>query len=329
MDKTFDIVALGELLIDFTYAGTSENGMALFEQNPGGAPANMLTAASHMKMKTGFIGKVGADMHGEFLKQTLVQEGISTAGLIVDDKVFTTLAFVGIGAEGERIFSFARKPGADTMLRPDELNQTLLTDCRIFHIGSLSLTDEPAKDATYEALRIARQAGAAISYDPNYRASLWRDPATAKDEISRLLPYADFLKVSDEESLLITGEADYKKAVPLLLAQGPAVVAVTLGAEGVYVASRHGSTQVSAFPVRAIDTTGAGDCFWGGFLSSYLCSKKAPDQLQIKDLTQFARFGNGAAALCVQQRGGIPSIPFPQAVRELIGMVSSVISGKE
>ncbi len=320
MGKTFDIIALGELLVDFTYAGTSENGMTLFEQNPGGAPANMLTAASHMKRKTGFIGKVGTDMHGVFLKQTLDREGINTDGLVMDDQVFTTLAFVGIGAGGEREFSFARKPGADTLLRPEELNRDLLRDCRIFHVGSLSLTNEPARSATIEALRLASDAGAMISYDPNYRASLWCDHETAKKEISSLIPYTDIMKVSDEESYLITGEPDYKKAAKQILEQGPKVLAITLGSDGVYTATREGGCHVPAFPVQAIDTTGAGDCFWGGFLSGYLGSGKTPDELQTTDLAQFARFGNGAAALCVQKRGGIPSIPFAQAVRKLIGI---------
>lgn len=172
MEKEVDIVALGELLIDFTEAGYGASGMKLFEQNPGGAPANLLTVVSHMGFKTSFIGKVGNDMHGLFLKRTLEQEGIGTDSLIVDDSVFTTLAFVEIDKNGERNFSFARKPGADTQLKAEELNQELLKNCKIFHFGSLSLTDDPAKKATQEAVRIAGDAGAVISYDPNYRASL-------------------------------------------------------------------------------------------------------------------------------------------------------------
>lgn len=323
MEKQFDIIALGELLVDFTYAGTSENGMVLFEQNPGGAPANMLTSASHMGAKTGFVGKVGTDMHGLFLKQTLEREKIDTTGLIMDDAAFTTLAFVGIGADGERAFSFARKPGADTLLKVEEIKRSLLENCRVFHVGSLSLTNEPVRSTTMEAVHISKNAGAVISYDPNYRASLWPDEARAKKEMCSLIPYADIMKVSDEESKLITGETDYKEAAAVILEQGPKIVAVTLGAEGVYITDGKSGRCVSGFPVRAIDTTGAGDCFWGGFLSRYLTSGKAPGELQIEELAQFARFGNGAAALCVQHRGGIPSIPFKEAVEKTISTFRS------
>lgn len=171
MAREVDIAALGELLIDFTEAGYSKDGMKLFEQNPGGAPANLLTVASHMGYKTAFIGKVGTDMHGAFLKKTLQKEGIDTTALIEDEHYFTTLAFVEIDENGERNFSFARKPGADTQLRKEELDKELLRNCKIFHFGSLSLTDEPARSATLEAVKTAKETGALISYDPNYRAS--------------------------------------------------------------------------------------------------------------------------------------------------------------
>ena len=169
MEEKVDIVALGELLIDFTEAGHSQGGRKLFEQNPGGAPANLLTVASHFGYRTSFIGKVGNDMHGKFLKKTLQTEGINTDAIVEDPDYFTTLAFVEIGENGERNFSFARKPGADTQLKKEELDQTLISGCRIFHFGSLSLTDEPAESTTIEAVKMAKAAGALISYDPNYR----------------------------------------------------------------------------------------------------------------------------------------------------------------
>lgn len=174
MEEKVDIVALGELLIDFTEAGHSQGGRKLFEQNPGGAPANLLTVASHFGYRTSFIGKVGNDMHGKFLKRTLQTEGINTDAIVEDPDYFTTLAFVEIGENGERNFSFARKPGADTQLKKEELDQTLISGCRIFHFGSLSLTDEPAESATIEAVKMAKAAGVLISYDPNYRPSLWK-----------------------------------------------------------------------------------------------------------------------------------------------------------
>lgn len=179
MEEKVDIVALGELLIDFTEAGHSQGGRKLFEQNPGGAPANLLTVASHFGYHTSFIGKVGNDMHGKFLKKTLQKEGINTDAIVEDPGYFTTLAFVEIGESGERNFSFARKPGADTQLKKEELDQTLISGCRIFHFGSLSLTDEPAESTTIEAVKMAKAAGALISYDPNYRPSLWKSKEDA------------------------------------------------------------------------------------------------------------------------------------------------------
>ena len=318
MEKEVDIVALGELLIDFTEAGYGASGMKLFEQNPGGAPANLLTVVSHMGFETSFIGKVGNDMHGLFLKRTLEQEGIGTDSLIVDDSVFTTLAFVEIDKNGERNFSFARKPGADTQLKAEELNQELLKNCKIFHFGSLSLTDDPAKKATQEAVRIAGDAGAVISYDPNYRASLWPDPAAAVAAMKSMLPMVDVLKVSDEESLLLTGESDYESAADVLLSMGPQLVAITLGADGVLIATKEDKKVVSGYQVDTVDTTGAGDSFWGGFLSGFLTLNKNLDELSWDEICACAQQGNAVAALCVQKRGGIPAIPAKEEVEKLL-----------
>lgn len=314
MRKDIDITALGELLIDFTEAGQSEDGQKLFEQNPGGAPANLLTAASHMDCKTAFIGKVGRDMHGRYLKKTLEKEGIFTNGIVEDDHYFTTLAFVEVDDKGERSFSFARKPGADTMLQKEELNQSLLTDCRVFHFGSLSLTDEPSKTALWAAARIAKQSGALISYDPNYRSSLWKDPETAIHEIKQALPLADLLKVSEEESALLTGCSNYQEAAKQLLTTGPRFIAVTLGEKGVFLASAQKTEQIPGFLVPCVDTTGAGDSFWGGFLSTLLTLPKPLEQLDWEDLKKCAITGNAVAALCIQKRGGIPSIPEKEKV---------------
>lgn len=318
MKKEVDIVVLGELLIDFTEAGYGASGMKLFEQNPGGAPANLLTVVSHMGFKTSFIGKVGNDMHGLFLKRTLEQEGIGTDSLIVDDSLFTTLAFVEIDKNGERNFSFARKPGADTQLKAEELNQELLKNCKIFHFGSLSLTDDPAKKATQEAVRIAGDAGAVISYDPNYRASLWPDPAAAVAAMKSMIPMVDVMKVSDEESLLLTGESDYESAADVLLSMGPQLVAITLGADGVLIATKEDKKVVSGYQVDTVDTTGAGDSFWGGFLSGFLTLNKNLDELSWDEICACAQQGNAVAALCVQKRGGIPAIPAKEEVEKLL-----------
>lgn len=295
MAREVDIAALGELLIDFTEAGYSKDGMKLFEQNPGGAPANLLTVASHMGYKTAFIGKVGTDMHGAFLKKTLQKEGIDTTALIEDEHYFTTLAFVEIDENGERNFSFARKPGADTQLRKEELDKELLRNCKIFHFGSLSLTDEPARSATLEAVKTAKETGALISYDPNYRASLWKDETTAVETMKSVIPLADVMKVSDEESLLLTGAKSYEEAAEVLLSLGLKLVAITLGEDGVLVATKNGKEHVAGFHTNAIDTTGAGE-----------------------NIRACAVQGNAVACLCVQKRGGIPAIPSAEEVKAFL-----------
>ena len=318
MGRKIDIVALGELLIDFTEAGRGKDGMKLFEQNPGGAPANLLTAASHMGCRTAFIGKVGADMHGVFLKETLKKEGIDTRAVVEDSDYFTTLAFVELDKNGERNFSFARKPGADTMLHKEELDKELLSNCKIFHFGSLSLTDEPSKGATLEAVAIAKKAGAIISYDPNYRASLWKSQHTAVTEMKAVIPLADIMKVSDEESLLLTGKRNYEDAAEELLSMGIKFVAITLGSQGVLVARKDKVETIEAFRVKTVDTTGAGDSFWGGFLSCVLPFYQSIEQIEWKSIKKCAITGNAVAALCVQKRGGIPSIPNKEAVVSFI-----------
>ncbi len=187
--------------------------------------------------KTAMIGKIGSDMHGSFLKKTLEQEGICTDYIVEDGTVFTTLAFVAINENGERRFSFARKPGADTCLSASELNCQVIRDCKIFHFGSLSLTDEPARTATIEAVKTAKAAGALISFDPNYRASLWKTERDALEAIRSVISYADMLKISDEESVLITGRTDYQQAADELLRRGPKLAAITLGSQDVYLSN--------------------------------------------------------------------------------------------
>ncbi len=318
MEKEVDVVALGELLIDFTEVGRSKSGKKLFEQNPGGAPANLLTVVSHMGYRTEFVGKIGSDMQGRFLRDTVQQEGIGTKYLIEDKDCFTTLAFVEIGQSGEREFSFARKPGADTQLKKEELCPELFEDCKIFHFGSLSLTDEPARSATIQAVEMAKAAGALISYDPNYRAPLWQSREEAVERIKSVMHYVDVMKVSDEEVVLLTGMRDYGQAVDKLLQMGPKVLAVTLGNEGVLMAAKGQKEKISGFKVNAIDTTGAGDSFWGGFLSEYLRLKKSIAELNWDEIVNCALCGNATAALCVQRRGGIPAIPSKEEVMRLI-----------
>jgi len=304
-----DIVALGELLIDFTESGFSANGNRLFEQNPGGAPANLLTAAARLGSSAAFIGKVGRDMHGAFLKETLQKAGINTSGLVEADDVFTTLAFVALSASGEREFSFARKPGADTCLRAEEIDFELIKSSRIFHFGSLSLTDEPSRDATAQALAVARDNGVIITYDPNYRASLWSDPAVATRQMKRHIESVDIIKIADNELEMVTGESDFEEGIKRLFEMGVKCVALTLGDEGAIVSLGGAAKKVGVRDVRVVDTTGAGDAFFGGFLHGFLLSGLSVNELTIEDVVEFAVLGNATAALCVSRRGGIPAMP--------------------
>lgn len=314
--KNLDVVALGELLIDFTPAGLSETGMRLFEQNPGGAPANMLTAVSRSGLKTAFIGKIGADMHGDFLRSVLESVPIDTSGLITDAGFFTTMAFVSLSITGERSFSFARKPGADTKLTFEEINQELLTDTKIFHVGSLSLTDEPARSATFEAVKIAQKAGAIISYDPNYRAPLWGNVEKAMEMMRIMSQFADVMKISDEETSLLTPYNNPLEAANYLVDEGRKLVVVTLGKRGALAVSRAGYVEIPGFKSNVVDTTGAGDSFWGGLLARFLTQDIDLDNINTGQMYDIARFGNAVASICIERRGGIVSIPTSDEILE-------------
>jgi fructokinase len=305
----FDITAFGELLIDYTPAGKSPAGMDLFEQNPGGAPANVLACASKLGQKTAFIGKIGADMQGELLRKTLQDANINTDGLISDENYFTTLAFVSLSENGERSFSFARKPGADTKIFREDVDLSIIQNSRIFHFGSLSLTDSPARETTHFALEEAKKANCIISYDPNYRPLLWKSKEQAKEQMQAVLPYVDMIKLSDEETELITEHADPQTAAKSLIDNGIKIVAVTLGENGVLVATKDGCETIPGFHVDAIDTTGAGDAFWGAFLFSIGALQEEIGKIYFAKTCEIARFANAAAAHCVTIRGGIPAMP--------------------
>lgn len=312
------VTAMGEVLIDFTDVGTSETGQKLFERNPGGAPANVLVALQQLGFETAFIGKVGTDMHGEFLRDTLTANGIDCSGLISDPSCFTTLAFVALDERGDRAFSFARKPGADTLITGDEIDEKIVSSSRIFHIGSLSLTDEPARSATLKALEIAKDAGCVMSYDPNYRANLWPEVEEAVTQMRSVLPYMDIMKMSDNECGLLTGFDDPEEASARIVEKGVKVCCVTLGSEGALVRTSEGSALVDPFPTEAVDTTGAGDSFWGGFLAAFLESGLTPAEVTREDARTMARMGNAVASLCVRKRGGIPSMPTRSEVEAVL-----------
>ena len=316
MEKKIDVTALGEILIDFTPCGKSEAGQRVFEQNPGGAPANVLACLNKCGKKTAFIGKVGDDMHGQFLVDVLNDSEICTDGVVVDDNVFTTLAFVDLSDSGERSFSFARKPGADTCLTQNELKEEIIKDSKVFHIGSLSLTAEPVKGTTFKALEIAKEAGCIISYDPNYRAPLWDSKEAAIKGMRSVVSYVDVMKISDEETALLTGIVEPEGAAKKLVDRGASVVAVTLGVDGALVCTKEGSMIVPGFKADMVDTTGAGDSFWGGFLKCLLDSGKRPGEVSLEEAAEFAKYGNAVASLCVGKRGAIPAMPTVEEIEE-------------
>lgn len=312
----FDLTALGEMLIDFTYQGKSASGQKLFAQNAGGAPANVAATVVKLGGKSAFIGKAGNDMHGKFLKETLESNGIDASGFTLSSDYFTTLAFVDVKPDGEREFSFARNHGADKMLEDSDIPENILKNTKILHVGSVSLTDEPTRSATYYAVKKAKEFGAVISYDPNYRKSLWKDEATAIKEMRAMLKLADIVKISDEETALLTDYVEAEKSAEVILAKGASIVVVTLGKDGAYVLTKEGGTYVSGYKANAVDATGAGDSFFGGFLTQFAKSNKTLGDVTLQNAKDFANYGNAVASLCVEGYGAIPSLPDEESVKK-------------
>lgn len=315
-----DITAIGELLIDFTPSGKNEWGVQLFAENPGGAPANVLAMAARLGGKTAFIGKVGRDAFGDFLRGVLVQNGIDSSGLVADGSVPTTLAFVQLDENGDRSFTFYRNPGADRMLSAQEIKPALIDDCRVFHFGSVSLTHEPSRSATFYAAQYAKEQGKLVSFDPNYRAMLWDSEEEALEQIKKGIAIADVLKVSEEEAQLITGEKDPAGASQKLLSMGPALVLVSLGELGAYYRNHACSGYVSSYQVNTVDTTGAGDAFVGAFLWK-VCGMMKEELKFMPDveLRQIISFANAAGALTTTGSGAIPAMPNMEQIRQCQG----------
>jgi len=306
----YDVVALGELLIDFAPVSRSETGYPVLAAQPGGAPGNFLAALNKFGLRTAMIGKVGDDIFGRLLLGTLQAAGIDTSGVLADPSVFTTMAFVSLDESGNRDFSFARKPGADTCLRPEEVNETLLRSTKVFHFGTLSLTDEPAAAATRKAIETAKAVGALISLDPNLRKPLWKSEEDAKSAIEWSLRQADIVKISDEEIDFLWGLSPEEGAQKLIREYGVSLVYATLGPKGCHAVTASQAVTVSSpSGIHVVDTTGAGDIFGGSAMSQFLRTGKAPKDLTEEELRRIVCFACTAASLSTQKHGGIASVP--------------------
>ncbi len=313
MSKTYDIIALGELLIDFTPMGRDDDGDVMFARKAGGAPLNLLGACAKFGGRTAFVGKVGADMFGDFLIETVKKSGVDASALRVDSIHNTTMAFVQLSENGDRDFTFARRFGADTFLSADEVPEDKLRDTRVFHFGSLSFTSPVSADATRRALDIARRSGAMISYDPNFRPPLWESAEQAADAMRENLTCADLVKASREEVALVAGTdtTDEGIAAGLRYVHGLGVrlCVVTDGPNPVTVSLNGETSVVVPEPRKCVDTTGAGDIFFGTFLSCLLREDKTLETLTLEDCVRYADAANHVSGLSTLKHGAIASIP--------------------
>ncbi len=305
-----DVVALGELLIDFTCISTDSDGYPTMAAHPGGAPANFLAALAKFGAKTALLGKVGNDAFGKMLTATLHKAGIETKGLVAADDVFTTLAFVTLDETGNREFSFARKPGADTCMSFEELDLRLVDQAKVFHFGTLSLTDQPARYATCQAVAYAKSQGKLVTYDPNLRKPLWRDLNTCKEQMEWGLKQADVVKISDEEVDFLFGMGVEEGAAHILESYGVKLIFVTCGADGCYFKNAVASGRVPSLSgIKVVDTTGAGDIFGGSAVWKLLQINQSPGTLNEAQLRDVVSFACTSAGLSTTKPGGISSVP--------------------
>lgn len=329
-----DVIALGEILIDFTSVGVSEVGQPIYEANPGGAPANVAAAIAKLGGRSAFIGTTGNDSFGSLLQKTLSNCGVITSGMTVSKNTHTTLAFVTLSDEGERSFSFCRNPGADTQLAITDLDMELLQNTKILHVGSLSLTHEPSRSSTLKAIEVVKAMGGYISYDPNWRSSLWQDEETGTKAMKSLLPYADIVKISESELSLFMNtvyqsdtiqEEALISGAEWITSFGPRLVLITLGSKGVfyYRVTSSGKKEkglISVPKVSVVDTTGAGDSFTGGILFKLtrLDTKEDIFSYDLQRFTQDLHYAQGVASLCITKRGAIPALPDAKSVENFL-----------
>lgn len=311
----YDVIAIGEMLIDFACVSKDSEGYPTMAAHPGGAPANFLAAISKFGGKTALIGKVGDDTFGHLLLSSLKNSGIDTIGMQISKDFFTTLAFVTFDEQGDRSFAFSRKPGADTQLCIDEIDFKMIDEAKAFHFGTLSLTDEPAKTATCKAVEYAKKAGKLITFDPNLREMLWKDLDDAKKQMLWGLTKADVVKISDNEVEFLFGLSPEKGAKHILENFGVKLVFVTCGADGCVFANAKASGSVAGMKnLNVIDTCGAGDIFGGSAVWKMLQYNKAPKELEYSELKEIAGFACTVAGISTERSGGISSIPSPDEV---------------
>lgn len=317
MAKKYDVIALGELLIDFTMNGQSEQGNNMFEACPGGAPCNVLALLNKMGKKTAFIGKVGKDQFGALLRDTITEAGIDASNLMVDENVNTTLAFVHTFPDGDREFSFYRNPGADMMLTADEVNPEVVKDTKVFHFGTLSMTHEGVREATKKAVETAKANGCLVSFDPNLRPPLWSSLDLAKEQMEYGFGKCDILKISDNEIQFVSGKEDYDEGIAYLQeTYNIPLILLTMGKDGSRAYYKGMRVERPGFSVKAIETTGAGDTFCGSSLN-YLVDHDF-ENLTEEQLGEMLTFANAAAALVTTKKGAIKAMPVKEEVFELI-----------
>lgn len=303
-----DLLSLGELLIDFTPAGKTAAGIPIFEQNPGGAPANVAVQAARLGVSAGFVGKVGDDMFGRFLKDVLDGEGVDTENLRFSRDAATSLAFVQLSPTGDRDFSFYRDPGADTQITFEEVGKAALEHARVLCFGSLLLTAEPGRSAVPALVRYARSHGALTAYDPNWRAPLWKDREQGVAAMKSLLPLADIVKASEEELEMLTGCAEIESGAKALLAMGVRALVVTQGPKGCALCTADGVVRIPTYDTKVVDTTGSGDSFFGAFLTRVMRTGKSVGEITAEEWREAADFANAAGAVCATKKGAIPAL---------------------
>jgi sugar/nucleoside kinase (ribokinase family) len=318
----YDVISMGELLVDFL-TDEHDRGLAAssrFTRAPGGAPANVAVGLARLGAKSVFLGKVGSDQFGSFLSETLRIYGVDVSYLLFDPECLTTLVFISSRSDGKKDMLCYRNPGADILIRPDEIPETLFNNAKVFHFGSLSLSQSPAREATFRALDYAKHRGLFISFDPNYRPSVWASPDDARAQILTAMSYADFVKIAEEEWETVTGTPDYSAGSQALIERGISAVAVTLGDRGCYYRNKNGDGTIPAPIVDCVDTIGAGDSFTAALLYQFLQGDRITRAGEIPrdEFAKMVRFAVAAGSFAVTRRGAIPSLPILDDINRML-----------